>query len=356
MTPKPTISGPLLFRADANVAIGTGHVMRCLALAQAWRDAGGSAVFAMAEGTASIRERLLAELCDVVAVPSIADTAEDARQTAALAQELGSCWIVVDGYQFDADHQRILKAGGLKVLFLDDYGHARHYFADLVLNQNVCADAGTYSNREPHTELLLGTRYCLLRREFNAWRGWKREFPRLARRLLVTVGGSDPDNVTLQVIQALQTAALPDLETVVVIGGSNPHLASVQQAVSNAGHGFRLVTNAPNMPELMAWADMAVSGAGSTSWEICSLGLPAVLLCVAQNQKASAECLAERGAALLVTNEGGSARSAMAAAVKDLAVSVSLRERICRIARELVDCNGAIRVTAKIKDEMRVFS
>ena len=110
--------------------------MRCLALAQAWQDAGGRAVFAMSQSTESIGARLAQEQCDVV--DSIFP-ADDLQQTISAAQERNCKWIVVDGYQFDADYQRGLKAADLRVLFLDDYGHSRHYAADLVLN----ADAGS---------------------------------------------------------------------------------------------------------------------------------------------------------------------------------------------------------------------
>jgi UDP-2,4-diacetamido-2,4,6-trideoxy-beta-L-altropyranose hydrolase len=343
-------SASLIIRADANVAIGTGHVMRCLALAQAWQDVGGTAAFAATEIPSGIETRLSAESFEVLRLSSSAGIKEDASQTAALAQERRSVWIVVDGYQFGSDYQRALKAAGFKVLFLDDYGHAPHYCADIVLNQNLCADERKYSNRESHTQLLLGARYCLLRREFNAWREWQREFPSIASKILVTVGGSDPENMTLLIVQALRSAAVPDLEAVIVVGGGNPHLASVQRAVCDSGLKLRVVTNVANMPELMAWADLAVSGAGSTCWEMCWLGLPALLICVAPNQESSAQCLAEKGAALLLNHSSEVTTSAIVTAVEELAHARILREQIYRSSRELVDCHGASRVAAIMKN------
>ena len=225
----------LLFRTDASLTMGTGHVMRCVALAQAWQDAGGRAVFAMAETTTGIQARLAAESCEVRSVSCVAGTEQDSAQTIALARELAAEWIVVDGYQFNADYQRALKAAGFKVLFLDDYGHAAHYSADLVLNQNAYADEKMYDARESYTRLLLGPSYCLLRREFTSWRGWKREIAPIGRKVLVTMGGSDPDNFTATVIEGLRS--LPNIEATVVVGGSNPHIESLQRMT--AAHGGR---------------------------------------------------------------------------------------------------------------------
>src|SRR5262249_7291209 len=125
----------LLFRADANIATGTGHVMRCLALAQAWQDAGGRAIFVSAESTAAICERLLAESCEVASIKASPGSQDDAKQTAALARQNEVSWIVADGYQFTAEYQHALKSAGTKLLVFDDYGHAQHYWADVVVNQ-----------------------------------------------------------------------------------------------------------------------------------------------------------------------------------------------------------------------------
>ena len=117
--------GTLLIRADANPAMGTGHVMRCLALAQSWQDAGGSAMFAMADPSTWARERLLKESVETVTISAAPGTEEDVRQTSVLARQHAGAWVVVDGYQFGADYQRTLKSAGFKVLFLDDYCRCR---------------------------------------------------------------------------------------------------------------------------------------------------------------------------------------------------------------------------------------
>ena len=156
----------LLFRTDASVGSGTGHVMRCLALAQALQDAGGHAIFAVADATPALEERLRMEKVEHLRPKVIPGSPDDAKETVELAQKKNASWVVVDGYHFGAEYQSLLKAAGLKLLFVDDNGHGESYSADLVLNQNTHARPGLYRKRDPQTRLLLGPRYAMLRREF----------------------------------------------------------------------------------------------------------------------------------------------------------------------------------------------
>jgi UDP-2,4-diacetamido-2,4,6-trideoxy-beta-L-altropyranose hydrolase len=334
-------------RADASIAMGTGHVMRCFALAQAWQDAGGRAVFAMAQATLAVEERLQRESIGVARLKAKAGSADDAQEMIALARGQQASWVVVDGYGFGADYQEALKRAGLKVLFIDDNGHAGHYSADLVLNQNAHANEALYPSRDASTRLLLGPRFAMLRREFTEWRGWDREIPAVARRVLVTMGGSDPDNVTERVVQAI--LAEPGVNATVVVGGSNPHLPKLRALVVGIRRDVQLVENVRNMPELMAKSDGAISGAGTTSLEMCYLGLPALLIVLAENQRPAAEELNRRGAAIHV---GGSAEirpSTLSAHLTRLVNSRDARKAISERGRELVDGRGAERVAANLE-------
>lgn len=339
----------VLFRADASVQIGTGHVMRCIALAQAWHDSGGRAIFAMAQSTPAIRSRLAKEECELLPIPILAPTGsrEDAAQTIANAREHEADWVVVDGYEFDAEYQKRLKTAGLKVLFIDDYGHASSYAADIILNQNVGVRAELYAGGEKSIRLLLGTRYAMLRREFAAWREWKREIPQVARRLLVMMGGSDPENLTLRVIKALELAEVTDVETTIVIGGSNPHFAELKAAADQSTMKLSLQRDVANIAELMATSDAAVSAAGSTCWELCMLGLPALLIDIAENQSALARELNRRGCAIHVGN-GTVSGEQIADQLKRLLDSQELRRSFSERSRQLVDGNGARRVASAL--------
>ncbi|NEP28200.1 UDP-2,4-diacetamido-2,4,6-trideoxy-beta-L-altropyranose hydrolase, partial [Moorena sp. SIO3I6] len=288
----------LIIRANASLKIGTGHVMRCLALAQAWQETGGEAIFILNTEACVLQERLRSQSMEVVHLSVSSGSTEDAKQTASFAHQFGADWVVVDGYHFGADYQRVIKEAGLRLLFIDDYGHAAHYWADLVLNQNVYAHEGLYAKRESYTQLLLGTQYTLLRKEFWPWQGWQRQIPTVARKVLVTLGGADPDNVTLKVIQALQQVKVEGLEAVVVVGGSNPHYQQLQAAVHDSGTAITLKYNVTNMPELMAWADIAIAAGGSTCWELAFMGNPSLVVILAENQRQVAEKLDAFGAAI----------------------------------------------------------
>lgn len=335
----------LLIRADASVAIGTGHVMRCLALAQAWQDAGGAVTFAMAESTSAIEDRLRSEGASLVRIDGVPGSHADAKQFIALARIRGPAWLAVDGYEFGADYQCALKQEGFKVVLIDDHGRSAPYAADIVLNQNLSARQYLYKDLASRTRLLLGTKYALLRREFVAVRS-PREIPSIARNLFVSLGGSDPDNVTCRVMDALEQVAVEGLQVAVVAGGSNPHIAALTESVAKSSQGCRVLNNVTNMQELISWADLAISAAGGACWEYCALGLPAVLVAVAENQMANAEALHAAGAATLLTGGSRFAIGDMARTVARLANSPVERQALSQTARSLVDGEGAARTVA----------
>jgi UDP-2,4-diacetamido-2,4,6-trideoxy-beta-L-altropyranose hydrolase len=341
----------LLIRADASPQIGAGHVMRCLALAQAWQQQGGQVYFVMANIVPSLAARLQAEGMQVIHAPSLSGSHEDAEYTITQAKTLGATWVVVDGYQFGAEYQQVIKATGLRLLFLDDYGHAPHYWADLVVNQNIYAHERLYARREPYTSLLLGSQYVLLRQEFWPWQGWQRQIPTVARRVLVTLGGADPDNVTLKVIQALQRVQLKDLEVVVVVGGNNPHYEQLQTSTRDSEGAIVLTRDVTNMPELMAWADVAITAGGSTCWELAWMRLPCVIIILAENQQQIAENLDMMGVAMNLGWHTSVYRDPMAENISELLYGLDLRREMVQRTYRLVDGNGSSRVIMHMQDQ-----
>jgi UDP-2,4-diacetamido-2,4,6-trideoxy-beta-L-altropyranose hydrolase len=331
---------PLLVRADASPRIGTGHVMRCLALAQAWQDQGGQVHFALAGGAPGAQERLAREGAIAHQLGAQAGSAEDAREVVRLARELGAAWLVLDGYHFGPDYQRAIKEAGFRLLALDDQGHPTGV-ADVLLNQNLYADEALYFGLSRDTRLLLGPRYALLRREFLQQRGGRRDVPEVARKVLVTLGGSDPENVTPRAVTALQRLGL---EAEVLVGMANPHLAEVEAAAHGSGR-IRLRSNA-NVPELMAWADFAFAAAGSTCWELAFMGLPGLLVIQAENQApVAASCHAAGIGRSLGWARAHTAES-IAAALEAVASDRAFRANAAARGPALIDGEGARRVAA----------
>jgi UDP-2,4-diacetamido-2,4,6-trideoxy-beta-L-altropyranose hydrolase len=341
-------SGNLLIRCDASVSIGTGHAMRCLALGQAWQDAGGHVVFVMAESTPAVERRIVAEKMGAVRVAQAPGSLNDAESTLAIARQHAAKWIVVDGYVFGAEYQARVHEAGLKLLIVDDDGRAAPYIAEIALNSNPLATEALYRQRGPSTKLLLGPRYVLLRREFAAWRLWKRKVHAPAGKLLVTMGGSDPENITLRVVEALIGVRSFDMQ--IVVGGSNPHLGQLRGTLDGYGSSFRLVHDASEMAELMAWADVAISAAGTAAWEMAFMGLPPLLIVLADNQEPIAQALSDAGAALNL----GPAQALRVEDIRDRLCNVTAARKILQEmstrGRALIDGCGADRVVAAMQD------
>lgn len=335
----------IVFRTDGNTSIGTGHAMRCLALAQACRDCDVDVALASAELPAAIARRWSAEGVPQHSVSEIPGSLEDANWTARLSRELDVRWVVVDGYRFSPEYHRRLKELGCTVLSIDDRGSAGPFCADIVLNQNAYADQGFYPDAGASARLLLGLPYLLLRREFceNAGRH-KRLAPLRAAKLLVTLGGSDPDNATRTVLESLRLLNGTPSEARVIVGASNPHAAAVSALAASVPVSVEIVRDAERPSESMEWADFAVAAAGTTAWELAFMGVPFLALTIAGNQRPVAESLARREVAVNLGPANELSSETLARHICRLAGDPESRRRMSAAGRRLIDGQGAFRV------------
>lgn len=341
----------ILIRADGSTEIGTGHLMRCLALAQAWQDGGGTVTFVSAMIPSSMESRLQQEGMSVIRINAYPGSSEDIYQTIVIAHQCNVDWVIIDGYQFNGEYQWKIKDIGLKVLCVDDHAHAEHYYADIVLNQNLHAQEKLYQSREPYTKLLLGTRYVFLRREFRRWLHWKRDIPEVARKILVTMGGSDPNNVTLKVLQALQHVTADGIEIVVIVGSSNPHYDTIKSFANKLSCPTRVKKNVTDISRYMAWADMAVSAGGSTIWELAFMGLPTLTVAIADNQLLTAQHLHMAGASIHLGWHENISVPEMCRRVQGFIASKEMRFHLSKQSREIVDGEGSSRTVAYMRGE-----
>jgi UDP-2,4-diacetamido-2,4,6-trideoxy-beta-L-altropyranose hydrolase len=333
----------IVFRADASPQIGTGHVMRCLAFGQTFRKVGERPVFVMCMVTPMMRDRLESEGFEVKILNCIPGGFDDAKQTVEASKDLSSPWIVVDGYHFDATYQRSIKELGKKLLLIDDHGSASHYYADIVLNQNIYASEKLYSKKEPNTTLLLGTRYALLREEFLEWQGWKRKIPALAQNILVTLGGSDPENVTKKIYDAIIQLELNQLN-VIIVTANNQYLDQMKCLIEKSKANTELKSNVEKMSDLMAWADIAVSAGGTSTWELAFMGVPMITLAIADNQCQIVEELKKARVAVNAGWHKDITPSMIAENISKLICDPKKRSEMSQRSQALVDGNGADRV------------
>ena len=340
----------ILVRADCSAEMGSGHVMRCLALAQAWQDDGGVAAFAMAAQSPATTARLAAEDIRVYPVAAAPGSPEDATQTIALARRLVTEWVVVDGYHFDADYQRAIRHAGLHLLAVDDFGHCAHYCASLILNQNSNASKDYYTHCENSTRLLLGLPFVLLRREFTRWLGWRRELQPLGRFLLVTMGGADPGNVTPQVMASLTRMRSTDLAATVVVGGANPHYDDVVAAAASSAIAFDIQRNIQDIPEYMARADLAIIAAGGTLWELMFMGCPTMVFARTPLQESILLDLERQGALVYLGYEDAIDQDRLAATTDKLVRSADDRHGLTLAGKRLIDGHGAARVLRAMRE------
>lgn len=339
----------LLIRADATVAMGTGHLMRCLALAQAWQDSGGCCCFAIVEAAPALINRLRSENMEIEQITAPPGGEEDGAQLCNLAQNRRAAWVVVDGYHFGARYQKQIKEAECRLLFIDDYVHAEHYYADLVLNQNFHANEETYTNCESYTQLLLGPKHILLRREFVANNDGPRRIAETARKLLVTMGGSDPENLTLRVLRALSKRNFFDLEIIVVSGAENPHESLLNAVADSAPGRLRIIKNAGDMSALMRWADLAITIAGGTVWELFCLGCPSLVYGRDARQVQMNSALHAQGRLLDMGYSGKFDPDQLTSALEKLMPSRAERVAMSKLCREYADGQGVMRLLTKIQ-------
>ena len=332
----------VVIRTDAYPQLGTGHLMRCLAFGQGIKDIGGNVVFVTYCESEGLIRRLKKEGFDVHQLGEPGTL----NESLAIFEAEDPDWVVLDGYHFDGDYQMAVKDGGYRLLYIDDYAHLEHYYADIILNQNYGAEKFSY-NAEPHTRLLLGTDYVLLRQEFLEYADFIREIPDVASKLLITMGGSDPENYTLKVLKAVNLIE-SQLDVKVIIGANNLHYKSIKQEAERGRHNIQLLIAVENMPALMAWADIVISTGGTTTWELAFMRLPALLCIVADNQESGVNALANYGfpSAGWIRNTG---ENEIAEILRRLLHGKSLRVAIAKKGRRMVDGKGTKRVVEKMR-------
>jgi UDP-2,4-diacetamido-2,4,6-trideoxy-beta-L-altropyranose hydrolase len=303
----------VVFRVDASLSIGSGHLMRCLTLASALAVAGARCVFISRSHPGNLHELVRSrgfQVIELAADDSRLETGDDfgapthahwlgcdwqadARQTRAVLDQLQSDWLVTDHYALDARWETELAGSYTKLLVIDDLADRPHA-CDVLLDQNLGRMAADYVQLVPaRCKVLVGPEFALLRPEFAALRSESLARPRDAiRKLLITMGGVDQPNATGTVLTTLKECYLPDeCQISVVMGRHAPWLEQIQAMARQMPWRTEVLINIDDMGRRMVESDLAIGAAGSTSWERCCLGLPSLIVVLAENQWPGARAL-----------------------------------------------------------------
>jgi len=345
----------VVFRADASSAIGSGHVMRCLTLADQLRDRAQAQVeFVCRKLPGHWIDYIRARGYPVAALSAAdllqADDAADAHMT--IAHLTGHArqtadWLVVDHYGLDKRYERRVRPYVKRLMVIDDLADRPHC-CDMLLDPNVDPEQGArYRDLiEPATKLVIGAQYAPLRPEFAAFRSRvKRDGG--VRRLLVSFGGVDATGEIGKTLAALAPLAGLDLHIVVLAGKANPARSRLAGLCAELPH-VAFLAHSEHMAEQMLAADLAIGAGGSTMWERCCLGLPALVITTADNQEHLTAMAAKTGAVRWLGRsaevDAGMIREAVVQAIRD---GEGLRRMSAR-AMQLTDGQGAIRIVKEM--------
>lgn len=303
---------------DASHEIGTGHVMRCLALANEAKRQDWDCTFILRDPEDGIVEYItffdhrVKKLTSAVgekithnATPHgnwlpVSQT-QDANETFEVIDDLKPDWIVVDHYALDVNWFSVVKKTDAKILAIDDLGD-RKLICDMLLDQNLGASKEKYDGKLPiNCRLLLGPTFALLRSEFKDWRELSLEsrLDRNFENILITLGGVDAENHTLQILKEISKSDYAmKCEFTVVVGGAYPHTKNLNEFLQTSKLKVSVLSNVANMAQIMSESDLCIGAAGSTSWERCCLGLPTITFTIADNQIEIAEQLSQKKVAI----------------------------------------------------------
>lgn len=358
----------IVFRVDASRDIGTGHVMRCLTLAEALRSKGHECSFISRLHLGNLITQIQKRGFKTHSLPAASTNYQirdndpphivwlgvspeiDAKQSTEIISEIKPDWLVVDHYALNSVWENEIKYH-VKIMVIDDLAD-RNHSCNLLLDQTYKRIGDDYKNLvPPEATLLCGAKYALLRPEFEKLRGFslRRRNEGQLRHILITMGGVDKDNVTCSVLKSICSTSLnSNCQITVVMGAMAPWVKEVKSMASKLPWSTQVVCGVDDMAERMCKADLAIGAAGATSWERCCLGLPTILVVLAENQKYVAHGLKTAEAAKVIES-AEKVSTELPIYVNDMAAISSHLTSLSKRAADIVDGEGVGRVIEQME-------
>ncbi len=299
----------IAFRVDSSSKTGVGHLMRCLTLADELksknyqitficRDLKGNHIHSVQYPVFVLPKSESFSSDDLYLEHLGASQQEDADQTIRVLPRNIDI-LIVDSYALNIIWHKKLRPYVKKILVIDDLAN-RQFDCDILLNQNVGSKNEDYKTKVPYDcKLLLGCDYALLQPGFSLLRKKaieKRKVTKKIKNILISMGGSDLNNVTYNVLQQISD----NYNVIVVLGSNSPHNEMIKSYSKNKE--IKVIIETKNMPKLIFEADLGIGAGGSSSWERCCLGLPTLLYITAENQRVNAGNLEHLGLVKIVRN------------------------------------------------------
>lgn len=356
------------FRVDASSQIGTGHVVRCLTLANALRVSGvdckfvcrdlpgnlnhliaqhGYEVYKIAAKEISLEQRDVKPTKRGAGSTLLSDAmwSEDAEQTLKFIERFKTHWMIVDHYSLDIRWEGALRDKCPNIMVIDDLAN-RHHNCDLLLDQNLVAQwQDRHQDKVPkNCNLLLGPKFALLQSMYADLHTVVKPRQGPVRRILIYFGGADHKNLTSLAIATVKALPQREIALDVVVNSSNCHVQGIRNQAQDL---ITIHEDVPSLAPLMAEADLFVGAAGSTSWERCCLGLPSLVITLADNQTPIAAELHRLGLIDWLGHEDKVTRSVLFESLRSI-VSEGLPEEWSRKCHNWVDGCGAARVSAQL--------
>jgi len=340
----------IFVRVDSGLEIGTGHLMRCLALAEIIKDYGFKICFISKELEGNVYDLILKKGFEIKYIANNKNNEELIESDASdvlkiISKEKEKPHMIVDHYNLDEKWEEIVRKNIKKLIVIDDLANRKHN-CDLLLDYNL------YENMEKRysgllseqCKLLLGPEYGLLRKEFLYAR--ENAFTRKKfHEIMISFGGSDPDNETTKVLIALKKIQFENLRINVIIRNTNPNKNRIKELCSSIKNCF-LYNDIENIEEFMLKSDLAIGAGGITTWERCCLGLPSVVATIADNQIELTETIAKRNCIIYLGNSKKLIPEDYEKCLKEIN-SKTLTEMSTKCF-EIIDGRGCFRVSENI--------
>ena len=355
-------------RVDASIIMGSGHVMRCLVLAEELHGRNATVEFVTRNHLGNLNKQIRGKGFKVHSLLTTSETKikksitgykqwlgveqeTDAYETIEVLVNKKIDWLIIDHYALDHIWEENLRPYVKKIMVIDDMEKRQHN-CDILFDQTFGRKKLDYKKLVPNDcKLLLGSENALLRPNFAKVRPLalhRRDRYGSIGNILVSMGSMDEENITTRVLNALSLVKWKTLPNVsVVLTSNSPYLQEINNNLYKYNVPIKVLIDVPNMEELMLKSDLAIGAGGSTSWERCCLALPTILIVLSENQQKIGENLSKAGAAITLQKNDRMEYN-IRHSIATLMQNKSIYMKICNSASKICDGNGVKKTVNKI--------